>query len=156
MSGEHGTISTVTIEEFIEARLAEDEATAQAAIERDEKDWHVTGSPGSQGVQAGGELGDLWDDGNLEWTGGYTVVYGEGYPSDRQAEHIARHDPQRALYEVECKREILAFHGGTDYCCYCSGELEPVAWPCEHVRRIAAVWRAHPDYFSEWHPPDAQ
>ena len=91
--------------------------------------------------------------------------------------HIARHDPARVLREVEAKRAILRMHNrltpylesgftypaAANFCGYCGpgdnwqAEHEPdhypgAAWPCQHVRILAAIWSEHPDYQQEWKP----
>jgi hypothetical protein len=69
---------------------------------------------------------------------------------------MERHDPVRALREVEAKRAILAWR--------LSGENEPESQLTPSLRRqyreaqpgyglvlgIAAVWSDHPDYREEW------
>jgi hypothetical protein len=90
--------------------------------------------------------------------------------------HIARHDPARALREIDAKREQLKLHGivhreigwlenGDEE----SGEI-PVCGlcvpkhshyqrredvpegPCLTVRLLAAPYDDHPDYREEWRP----
>jgi hypothetical protein len=87
----------------------------------------------------------------------------------QDARHIARHDPARVLREVAAKRRILAGHGPGSTIddsngkwrddpanwdapvTLCTGH-EWVAWPCETVRLLAAIWSDHPDYRAEWRP----
>jgi hypothetical protein len=86
------------------------------------------------------------------------------------AEHIARHDPARALREVEADRRLIALHRPewTDYvdgdgiertsrcpsleCGECEPGGSPDNWPCPTVRARIAIWDAHPDYRPEWKP----
>lgn len=86
---------------FLNARLDEDEAAARAATEgpwkvevfnrhTGKQEWVVIGRTGSQAVTTG-EVGVGWM---------------AGLPHD--GTHIARHDPGRALREVEADRELLA------------------------------------------------
>lgn len=80
--------------------------------------------------------------------------------------HVLRHDPARALREVEAKRVILGIHdrvangwGGARWaeaCAGCGGEYDDPITPrlvdCPHLRAMAAVYADHPDYREEWRP----
>lgn len=108
---------------FVTARLDEDEAAAKAATSGD---WYATG----EDILIRGR-GPHWD--------GACVANASG----ADGEHVARHDPARALREVEAKRAILALHGNgnvPDSCSYCHD-----AWPCRTVRFLAAVYGDHMD-----------
>ena len=84
-----------------------------------------------------------------------------------ELEHARRHDPARALREVEAKRAILAAHMPGEFgyrqieilCRTCvtghyvymdDDAADP--WPCVTVRALAAIWNGHPDYRDEWKP----
>lgn len=82
---------TLTLTEFLLARIREDEAAAWAAG------------------------GLLWLDGAhptpsavVADASGDVVVYREGVASEQQAAHIARWGPARTLVECEVKRRIIA------------------------------------------------
>ena len=119
---------------FLKARLDEDEATAKAA--------------------AGGDPG-----GSTARTAKDVAV----------ALHVGMHDPARVLREVEAKRAIVAEHepdrvgkfGSEEAarCLVCLTDREGYEelweadeWPCATLRTLAAVYRDHPDYRSEWKP----
>lgn len=135
--------------EFLTARLAEDEAIARAV-----------------------------DDNSPPWTGEWIVRDARAlgtrngwclaYPHDGREfapgliEHIARHDPARALREVEAKRAVIELHGRAEShphgCVVCSLANESCGcvgtwaegWPCETIKRMAGVWHDHPDWRAEW------
>jgi hypothetical protein len=110
---------------FIRARLAEIEATANAAATSGNqfaaKDefapgwWHVRNS------------GEVRGDAGI-------VVFDEGAPSAGQAAHIALHDPAYELRVTMTMRAILVLG-------------EPMA-----SRLLGAIWIGHPDYRDEWKP----
>lgn len=102
----------------------------------------------------------------VEWDWRYVAQpFGER-PSIAHTVHIARHDPARALREVEAKRAILAGHRpqlprfGNDVprCSTCLTEREgryqedwsADPWPCLTVRATVAAWSDHPDYRPGW------
>jgi len=110
----------VTITEFLEARIAEDEADARVAEE-----WA--------------------DDGPepyLRWIGegNDRLVFRLG----KAGNHVARWDPARVLAECKAKRAILAMHETCDDVSY--GD----ASTCPETRTLAAVYSTHPDYRQEW------
>lgn len=119
----------VELMEFVHARLDDDERIALAAAHGEGAEWHsregyVYSSPFYTPVG----LDDIET--------GTTVVYDEGCPSWQEAEHIARHDPKRVLYDVATKRLILSTAG--------SVRVGPIA------RMLAAAYSDHPDYRKEW------
>ena len=72
-------------------------------------------------------------------------------------EHIARHDPARALREVEAKRELLDWYerrasidsrgeDPDDYENVTGSTLETV------IQTLTTVYADHPDYRQEWRP----
>ena len=77
----------MTLVEFLEARLLEDELMASAAIEST-ADWHVFYA-----------YRDIKDGG-----GQYVVLADGQYPTAGQAAHIARHSPARILRQCEAAR----------------------------------------------------
>lgn len=119
------------------ARLDEDEAAAG-----EPRQWKVL------------------DDGlTIEGDGGL-CIYNEGGHDERDAAHIARYDPARALREIPGKRLVLDEHLPIESmyglaCGRCvswqdaplaeGGETEfgiaiPDPWPCVPVRSVAASW----------------
>lgn len=147
------------IVEFLEARIAEDEAVAQDAGAR-ALEWRS--SNGS--VSGGGKpYVDDWseDEPLTQYDGEVTIVYDEGWPEDVEAAHIARYDPARVLREVAVKRELVAREGSDR----CQGHPKP--WmrhgqygagfcftPPEGsvLYVLAAVYSDHPDFNEEWRP----
>ena len=85
-----------------------------------------------------------------------------GTRSTAVAHHIAAHDPATVLADVAFKRNILATHtpystyrdGPACYGCSCTAstcwESEPVPFPCDQLRHLAAIWSDHPDYQQQW------
>lgn len=125
-----------TITEFIEERLAEDEAAAREAIEERRR------------VSQDGERPDYY---LMAWpdTGRPAVLVGG----------------ERVLREAEAKRAILDEHGPqitvqnvlgepeTLSCGACGNWDEyPVAYPCPTLLALAAIHSDHQDYQEEWRP----
>ncbi|GAA1573114.1 hypothetical protein GCM10009678_64710 [Actinomadura kijaniata] len=129
--------------EFLRARVARDEQVARAAAAAP---WRTEG-PGNVTVDtASAKGGEPW--GRL---GFVASVENESY-----AEHIARHDPARALREAEAVRGVL-------------DEYEKAAWVLERrgrtaeaegaqsarervLRMLAQAYADHPGYRPEWRP----
>jgi len=135
----------MTITEFLEARIAEDEAAAKAATpgpwewEPETDGWGDCGPdlvtvaklpPYPDGSQSPVEtvIGSWGHDAN-----GITVE-----PAD--AQHIARHDPARVLAECAAKRAIIELSVNWD------GFTRNV----DVLRALAAVYADHPDYQEAW------
>nr|WP_196790273.1 DUF6221 family protein [Streptomyces caniscabiei] len=133
--------------------MAEDEATARAA------------TPGPWKQSGIGEYG--W--GVSFSSPGAGVEADDSAQGRADADHIARHHPDRVLREVEGRRQLLALHEptmnvGTDsdpddpatyvMCCgTCQIEVvKPGDWPCEHLRLLALPYADHPDYDEAWRP----
>jgi hypothetical protein len=120
---------TVTLVEFLEARLAEDELMAAAAIES-AADWHV-----------------LYAYRDIKDGDGHYVVQADGlHPSLGQAAHIARHSPGRVLRQCEAARAVIAESLRLDAVgdLRCRGVTEIV------LRQLASVHRDHPDFDRAW------
>jgi hypothetical protein len=130
--------------EFLAARLAEDEAAANAC--------------------------DMWP---APWSmrpNGYSQTVWSSKPGvssvavcqwSKTARHIVRWDPARVLAEVATKRRILAehapvplapkFHPEVVACARCGtvGEYE-VDWPCDTVLSLTLPYAGHPDFDPAW------
>ncbi|MFI6369234.1 DUF6221 family protein [Nocardia sp. NPDC050630] len=130
----------MTIDEFIRARLAEDEETARsAASEKGYAEW------------------DVVTDGNAEQVIPQADSRG-AHPISRTGLHIAVHDPARELRQVAANRDMFLYILET------SGmwELLVGARPpsaekasadiaeIRAVRAMAAIWSNHPDCREEW------
>lgn len=153
-----GPLQFVVIRDFIEARIAEDEALAAAAADaRGVHDgvpvgpaWTAevviheqTGERVGDTAMVTGQLGqygstiDLWDD--------------EGAMSLQMhvdaAEHVAAWDPARVLRECEAKRRLLDFtRVDTDSPFEQWFMVGFVMW------WLARIWADHPDFDPSWQP----
>ncbi|MER2086525.1 DUF6221 family protein [Rhodococcus sp. (in: high G+C Gram-positive bacteria)] len=132
----------MTIVEFLEARLDEDEEVA-----RDAAGWDSSGSVRDEGLWRRDGVNSVIDSARR------MVVYGDGSaPDDSQATNIVRHDPARVLREVAAKRAIMAEHGiDQDPCDAHDAMYESV--PCDVILNLAAIYLDHPDYQAEWAIP---
>lgn len=128
----------MNITEFLEARVAEDEALARAAL-----------------VGMHGEHKDAWD------YGGY-VLGAERDSTPKQDEFITTWWPQRVLAECATKRVIVVEHELAERsngirtsvgCVLCNYDRD-YGWeedgPCKTLRAIASAYSGHPDYQQEW------
>ncbi|MGC0365029.1 hypothetical protein ABH922_003013 [Rhodococcus sp. 27YEA15] len=127
------------IVEFLEARIAEDEAVARDAAKHHGQDgWHVNAVP-HEGLI-------VWDS---------TDVPGHSTPT---TVHLARHDPARILREVAAKRAILAqAREAEEYYAHMRGNGLPAAKAGGHVdaltvtlTHLASTYADHPDYDESW------
>lgn len=150
----------MTIFEFLEARLAEDEAIANSGAQSLSDTWTFDdGEEAARQAEAlrGGRFGA-----NPRVDG---ITSGCRYNSESEMKHIARHDPTRVLREVAAKQAVLkahcriALHAGgrakyyeTRRVCRSCEPLHGVddCWPCPTVLHIAAIYSSHPDYQKEW------
>jgi hypothetical protein len=140
--------ATMSITEFLLARIAEDEAAARQAS----WSWSRPDRPDDPDP-------DHWE----TPPGTPTEIAGPmrnvaGADTATIATHIARHDPARVLAECAAKRAIVEWHctSETDlgpaypdhqpWCEACEGAL----FPCVTVRHLAAIYREHPDYDPSW------
>ena len=111
----------MTLTEFLEARIAEEEDVARAAL----------GASGRSSWRAK-SYRVVVDDGDFE-------VAAAAVPT---AAHMARHDPTRVLAECEAKREVIAI---------CVSMVHPARIGDAIMVQLAAVHSAHADYdHSEW------
>jgi hypothetical protein len=126
---------------FAQARLDEDETAAKSATDGP---WYAVGNEirGHDRTYAGGEPDIL--------------VVKHTWP--QEAAHIVRHDPARALREVEAGRRILARYED------CLARMEDPDYPQGVARDQAREyedfvlpnllyrWADHPDYEPAWLP----
>lgn len=127
------------IVEFLEARIAEDEAVARGVASDGE--W-----------TSGSTYGMFVSIEARSWT----VVSGEW--ERRDANHIARHDPARILREVAAKRAIIKAYVDADIKAHdtynfhediLNGESNGLETA---VEALAICWSDHPDFNEEWRP----
>ena len=135
---------TLSIADFLNARLAEDEAAARA-VPTDGAPWH-----------------DQWvnDDGYaLRTVNDHVLAYGHhGEPmKPGLLDHIARHDPARVLREVTAKRAIIELHGRSHECSTYdhNGDVDHCSWcldpeDCSTLKALAAIYADHAEYNPEW------
>jgi len=119
----------MTIVEFLEARLAEDELTANAAIDGS-SDWQVLYS-----------YRDVKDG-----DGRYVVLADSHYPTVAQAAHIARHSPARILRQCEAVRAAIAEYLRLDVL----GDLPGRTATEVVLRELAMVHADHVDFDQTW------
>lgn len=148
------------IVEFIKSRLEEDEQIAKdpewPSWNFEEQQGNLTINTGavSMGWEFGGSSGVWLCDDPEDDCAEY-----RGY-AEREATHIARHDPARVLREVAAKRALLGAHctdptyGGTE-CLGCHANFQEEHWTqdineCPTLRAIASVHSDHPDYDPAW------
>ena len=121
--------AAMTVVEFLEARLAEDELTAGAAIDG-AAEWYV--------LYAYRDIKD--------GDGHYVVLADSQYPTVGQAAHIARHSPARVLRQCEAVRAVIAEFLRLDVLGDTSGRSATEA----ALRQIVSVHCDHPDFDQTW------
>ena len=122
---------------FVNARLDEDEETARATSRPAWREWYA--EPWHDGEFLGDgrpARADLW---GVNGAGGFT---GQGALPTVMADHIVRHDPARALREVEAKRRLIEE--------ITSRSSQGVAEI--YLAVLADTYSDHPDYRQEWAP----
>jgi hypothetical protein len=137
--------------QFLRDRLNEDERIAREATPGP-WEWRL-------------ENDDPWAperDGWLDYSGEYiaaagdeATLFGPGMTPPADAVHIARHDPARALAEVDAKRRIIDRATGTR--AWAIGESGRTAGTAvslanDTLRALALPYTDHPDYRDEWRP----
>ena len=119
----------MTIVEFLEARLTEDELTAYAAADAS-PEWQA-----------------FYDYRDVKDVDGHFVVEADSqHPTTAQAAHIARHSPARALRECEAKRAIIADFLRRD----ALGDLPGRSAVEDALKVICTVYSRHQDYDPAW------
>lgn len=119
----------MTLVEFLEARLAEDELIANAAIDGAD-DWHVLYT-----------YRDIKDG-----DGRYVVLADSRYPTVGQAAHIARHGPARILRQCEAARALIAELLRLE----ALGDLTGLGATENALKQLASVHFDHPDFDRAW------
>ncbi|MFI6368911.1 DUF6221 family protein [Nocardia sp. NPDC050630] len=152
----------MTIDEFIRARLAEDETIARAALRHPTKYNPETREHERTGTDSGEWHTDSYVDPNDKRMvhGASMTIYDEGGHTAEQAAHIAHYDPARELRQVAATRDMFLFilesSGMWELLVgarppsaeQASADIEKI----RAVRAMVAVWRNHPDYRPEWSP----
>jgi hypothetical protein len=119
----------MTLVEFLQARLSEDELIALAAVD------------GSPQWRSSYDYRDVKDE-----QGHYVVQADARHPSVEQAAHMARHSPARVLADVAAKRAVIA-----DYLRHeATGDLLARGVVEDILRGLCSVHAEHPDYNTSW------
>lgn len=134
---------TMTIVEFLEARLAEDEAVARACADADHE------GPELRVRIVRGEGMYVFGPHEIAPSGRF------GYEEDARTRHFERHDPARVLREVAAKRAIIAEivdeHTRAEDTLISEGIF---IWFSEDsslvLRALVSTYADHPDYQQEW------
>lgn len=126
-------IETMTLTDFLLARITEDEDVALDAA-----GWDRSGIERATGRWQREGINSVRD------ADGRIVIYGDGpSPTDAEVAHIALRDPARVLAECEAKRRIVEQVGN-------------IAWVGSYAVRdfvleaLALPYADHPDYRDEW------
>lgn len=127
-------MSELTITEFLEARIAEDEAAALAC---GSATWRIISEDGTRHP--------LWVEGlsiaaaDSTWDACIAVA---------DAEHATRHDPARVLAECAAKRAVIKSAKRLE------AKREDGDWQITEdediLEALAAVYSDHPDYQQDW------
>jgi hypothetical protein len=149
---------------FIEARLAEAEARANATSPGGTRlGWHASHEPAAED-----EAPAHWVLSDPPCLAAAAHAMGlERGTGDAVAEHIALHDPASALREVAALRLIMAEHPhvpasyetsltvfdfGCQACCRNDdSSIAPTGW-CATARAVASIWSTHAEYGERWKP----
>jgi hypothetical protein len=124
-----GKQSVMTLVEFLQARLGEDELIALAAID------------GAPRWQTHYDYRDVKDE-----EGHYIIQADPQYPSLEQAAHIARHSPARVLRGVEAKRLVIADYLHRE----AAGDVLERAAVEYILKALCLEYCEHPDYNPSW------
>lgn len=155
----------VTIIEFLEARIADDEQAARSAAGGAAPTWMVVPQAhrsNQSGIIAATnpERDDITDGWIYE-----PVVHDEGEPTEDEASHIARWDPARVLADCAARLKLLALHNlVTDWtnrdrqaegCDHCrtpglDGDDYIDPGPCPTLLILASAYQGHPDCDPSW------
>jgi hypothetical protein len=140
---------------FLNARLAEDEAAAQATLidVTGSGDWRADERPVALTV----DLYRVRDVNARPVVEAVKSLYGDEGPAEPLyvdgeaiAAHVALHDPARVLREVTAKRALIEDHDDQHECVHWK---DASAFPyvgCSVLRRLAAIYSDHSDYNPEW------
>ncbi|MDQ8040629.1 DUF6221 family protein [Cellulosimicrobium sp. XJ-DQ-B-000] len=127
----------MTLTDFLLARIAEDETTAQDAepgpwtLDREHLPQAIIGADGDPVIRAA--------KGDRDWT----------FQTSQVAYHVVRHDPERVLAECESKRRIIEHEEARPAKDY--RPLPPDA-DTPVLRLLALPYAHHPDYDKAWRP----
>lgn len=146
------------IVEFLEARIAEDEAVAKAASSSTQGDEWESGNERRDSAMI-----YVRKPGGFDWVGSareavFTAQISNQSNWRAQPPHIARHDPARILREVAAKRAIIKAYVDADIKAHdtynfhediLNGESNGLETA---VEALAICWSDHPDFSEGWRP----
>jgi hypothetical protein len=139
----------VSLVEFVEARLAEEQADAEAAgangwvAGEDGEGWAIELDLGQGPDSTWGACVTCNDSGGNELT-------------EETARHMARQDPAGTLARVTALRAVMKLHRPVGEWPVCAGcfnpddEADDQPHPCPTLRAVAGIWADHPDYDPAW------
>ena len=125
---------TLSIVDFLNARLTEDENAARLAFaehNQAEAEWTEIRSGA---IQLGPNEDEL-------------ITFDLGV-----SRHIVRHDPARVLREVTAKRALLTEHTPNRDICDAHDPITLETEPCNVILALAAIYSDHESYLDEWRP----
>lgn len=131
----------MTIRDFLEARISEDELAA------------------TEGISGQADPASGWGYKDHALTPHVGIIH-----EAVQAEHIIRWHPARVLAECAAKRAIIDEHSTQEVasldretwaqpfivCKRCAMGVRQIVAPCPTIKAIAAIYADHPDYKDEW------
>ncbi|MFI2204886.1 DUF6221 family protein [Streptomyces sp. NPDC020192] len=131
------------LDAFLRDRFAEEERVARDAI---------AGAPGAVWGVMADEIEQVLTSQEGRTTHTPMVQFGAEDPV-KLLTHVARHDPDRVLRELEAKRALLEEHGTRDdgSCRTCRGGERPRS-PCTTLRLLAVPFAGRPGYDDSWRP----
>jgi hypothetical protein len=142
------TTSTLTVTEFVTARIAEDEQRAKMAL------LVLESVDGGGSHWRANDNGNVWEVG----TNDCIAVAPFGASLGAVGMHIALHDPARVLAQCAAMRKIVEAHPletrvRAEGCMTCNWDRDYL-WdqtgPCDTLRALASIWSDDPDWREEW------
>lgn len=158
------TAATLTLADFVLARIAEDEAVARAASGTCWSYGDVESVAGGMLYDETRRIADLTYE-QADDHDGTIVRHLLSAEADANGTHIARHDPARVLAECAAKRAIVDEHSSREVasldsdtwgqpfsvCRRCrDGAGRQIVAPCPTLRALASVYADHPDLDPSW------
>jgi len=133
------TSATLTLSDFLLARIAEDEVAARVVPPLDHN-FDMGGNRQDERFVFGRTLPSSAD-GMGNWS--------KHQDSPATADHFSRHDPARVLAECEAKRRIVEEYVRIERGDY----ADSTRWLAEDILALLALpYADHPDYRPEWRP----
>lgn len=147
--------------QWLRAQLDEDERIARAAAQDTGPDWYY--NDGFVFSRRGALPQELVE--RSEFIAAFPL---QDFLEQGRGEHVAHHDPARALREIDAKRQLVKLHGratlraggGAQYydtatvcrSCEPDHQFPELSWPCPTLRLLALPYADRPGYREEWRP----